>query len=194
MTRWCVFISGRGSNLAAAIEECRESGPRISLVVSSDAKAGGLAKARRAGIPSIVAPTIAPTIAPRLRIDWIALDRELQFARIDALLLLGFMKIVPPDFLEKWRGRIFNLHPSLLPNFPGLHSIERAFKVGAPLGATIHVVEPEVDAGQIVKQSASPMAKCQSTAEFLVHVTEQILVRNFLVRTQDLEVRSSLWN
>ena len=193
MIRWCVFISGRGSNLAAAIEECRETGPTISLVVSSDDSAPGLAKARRAGIPTLVMPKIdhPTTGSGKQKIDWVALDRALRAARIDAIFLLGFMRIVPADFLERWSGRVWNLHPSLLPSFPGLRSIERAAMAKAPLGATIHVVEPEVDAGPIVKQtrveSRGAVLESVAAAEFFVHQVEQVLVRGMFSRLRTME-------
>lgn len=191
MFRWCVFISGRGSNLAAAIEECRETGPSISLVVSSDENAVGLAKARRAGIATMVTPKLRDPVSGKNKIDWVSLDRALRAARIDGIFLLGFMRIVPADFLESWKGKVWNLHPSLLPSFPGLRSIERAFEAHAPLGATIHVVEPEVDAGPIVKQAGvvdSDLIQSNlAAAEFFVHQAEQILVRGMFSRHRFME-------
>lgn len=159
-------------------------GPRISLVVSSDADAPGLAKARRAGLSTLVVPKVAHEVASsahsqsvRQKIDWVALDRELRSVGIDAIFLLGFMRIVPASFLNGWKGRVLNLHPSLLPSFPGLRSIERAIEARAPLGATVHIVEPEVDAGPIVKQTPAASHECGELAEFHVHCVEQILVR-----------------
>lgn len=191
MIRWCVFISGRGSNLAAAIEECRETGPTISLVVSSDEKALGLAKARRAGIPTLVVPKVRDLESGKLKIDWEILDQKLRAARIDAIFLLGFMRILPASFLEKWKGRVWNLHPSLLPSFPGLRSIERAFESKSPLGATLHFVEPEVDSGSIVKQADvgySDLTRGSvAAAEFFVHLAEQTLVKGMFSRLRIME-------
>ena len=194
MIRWCIFISGRGSNLSAAIEECRESGPQISLVVSSDKSAAGLARARRAGIPTISVPLLNSSRDEKPKIDWQELDLKLRSARIDAIFLLGFMKIVPASFLEKWKGRVLNLHPSLLPQFPGLRSIERAIEAGAPLGATVHVVEPKVDSGPIIKQTPSPFPQDHAMAEFLVHVSEQILVKNVFSRMHFIRRGEALWS
>lgn len=194
MIRWCIFISGRGSNLSAAIEECRESGPQISLVVSSDQAASGLAKARRAGIPTIPIPFLNSSRDEKPKIDWEQLDRTLSSARIDRIFLLGFMKVVPASFLEKWKGRVFNLHPSLLPEFPGLRSIERAIGARAPLGATVHVVEPKVDSGPIIKQTPSPFPLDLAMAEFLVHVSEQALVRNVFSRMHFKRRGDALWS
>lgn len=184
--RWCVFISGRGSNLAASLEGMRESGAHeIELVVSSAANAAGLAKAKRAGVPVLIAPK-----TPSGKIDWDELNVELKRRRIDMIFLLGFMKIVPAKFTDQWANRIVNLHPSLLPAYPGLNSIERAFTAGSELGASLHLVVPEVDAGRVLKQRRSLEATSGNErtstsfalADFRVHVDEQRLVKNMVQR------------
>lgn len=139
--RWAVFISGRGSNLQALLD----LGSEIELrwVLSSKAKAPGILRAKRAGIPTTVLPA---------QIDWTALDLELRRRGIDQIFLLGFMKIIPAEFLKSWENRILNVHPSLLPQYPGLHALEKSFEDRASMGATVHIVTPEMDAGPIVLQ------------------------------------------
>ncbi|MDZ4082726.1 MAG: formyltransferase family protein [Bdellovibrionales bacterium] len=184
--RWCVFISGRGSNLAASLEGMRESGAHeIELVVSSAENVAGLAKAKRSGVPVMIAPKTAGG-----KIDWDQLTVDLKRRKIDMIFLLGFMKIVPGKFIDQWANRILNLHPSLLPAYPGLNSIERAFVAGSELGASVHLVVPQVDAGRVLKQRRSLEAASGNErhsmpfaiADFLVHVDEQRLVKNMVQR------------
>lgn len=192
--RWCVFISGRGSNLAAAVEGALESGPHtIELVVTTSEAAPGCAKARRAGIPVFNAPKTDDG-----KIDWNQLNSMLNLSRIDMIFLLGFMKIVPAKFIAKWSNRIVNLHPSLLPGYPGLNSIERAFSAGDEVGASVHLVVPEVDAGLVLKQRRSVDARARrseiplqlSEVEFRVHLDEQRLVKEMVQRPLAIAVRT----
>jgi phosphoribosylglycinamide formyltransferase-1 len=174
--RWCVFISGRGSNLAAALEGVLESGSnRIELVIATSGDAPGIAKSRRAGVPVLV----------MTKIDWDELNRTLVRRNIDMIFLLGFMKIVPKKFVDLWHNRIVNLHPSLLPNYPGLKSIERAHSARDSAGASIHLVVPEIDAGKVLKQRRTVAAgSCLDLFElnFRVHVDEQRLVKELVQR------------
>ncbi len=171
-TRWCALISGRGSNLASLLEK---PGTDLRLVATSDAQAGGVAKARRGGVPVFVIPRKESGA-----LDWNLLDQELKSRSIDAVFLLGFMRIVPPSFVNRWSGRILNLHPSLLPLYPGLRSIERAFHVGDDVGCTVHEVVVEVDAGPILvsRGTLSRGSSCSlSQTETLVHIDEQRIVK-----------------
>lgn len=177
---WAVLISGRGSNLAALLELRDEID--IRLVISSRANAPGLLRARRAGIPTLLTPFIQGT----KKIDWDFLYTELKSALVTHVFLAGFMKIVPPAFIARFpAGSIVNLHPSLLPAYPGLNSIERAHSEGTELGATVHEVVAEVDAGKIICQrhtlSGQALAACPfPEAEFLVHVDEQRIIKETL--------------
>ncbi len=182
--RWCVFISGRGSNLAAAMEAAGEiNSNRVELVVATSESVSGCAKARRAGIPILVAPCSANG-----KIDWEQLSFQLERRRIDLIFLLGFMKIVPKLFIDRWEKRIVNLHPSLLPKFPGLQSIEKAYVAKDDIGVTVHLVVPEVDAGRVLKQRKTIGSEQQfpqrlfaeSFAEFKAHVDEQRLVKDIV--------------
>jgi phosphoribosylglycinamide formyltransferase 1 len=168
--RWAIFVSGQGSNLAALID----SRPMdIGLVVSSHAGAEALLKARRAGIPTFVLEK---------KIDWQGVLNTLSDFKITHIFLLGFMRVVPVSFLEHWTGPILNVHPSLLPNYPGLNSLSRAYDDGAAIGATVHRVVAAVDAGETVfsKQVFGPgeaREKSLEEVEFYMHLAEYELVK-----------------
>lgn len=172
----------------AAVLECPDVDLR--LVMSNRADAAGLAKARRAGVSTLPMPMMAAQSVNKSsasKIDWDAVAQILVQQRIEAIFLLGFMRIVPSSFVERFKGRIVNLHPSLLPAYPGLNSIAAAHAAGDASGATVHVVVPEVDAGPIVRQRTTanaPSGFCQSLAatEFSVHLDEQKLVKEAAVR------------
>ncbi len=190
-TRWCAMISGRGSNLSALIDNPTLD---LRLVVTTDSAAAGVPKARRGGIDVMEAPLQAQAEyerAPR-KIDWVKLDRNLTSRSIDAIFLLGFMRIVPASFLSRWNGRILNLHPSLLPAFPGLRSIERAVQAGAACGATVHEVVAEVDAGHVLANRTSWRAKAgphsAGQIEMLVHIDEQRLVKEIVEKWRPREI------
>lgn len=130
----------------------------------------------RAGVPVLI-----PTLMPSGKIDWANLDQELRRRSIDAIFLLGFMRIVPESFVSKWAGKILNLHPSLLPKYPGLNSIERAVAAGDEVGCTIHEVVPEVDAGPLLLSRRSlASGKTDSATETLVHIDEQRIVKEIV--------------
>lgn len=183
--RWAVLISGRGSNLAAVLDLGDEVDVR--LVVSSSPTAYGLLRARRAGVPTAWTPQVTGS----KKIDWPALDSLIRSRGVTHIFLAGFMKIVPASFIQKWDGRIINLHPSLLPSYPGLNSIERAHQEGAAMGVTVHEVTPEVDAGAMICQRRSlnenevrGYSLCDS--EFLVHLDEQRVVKEAIRRWNSL--------
>lgn len=142
---------------------------RIVLVVSSSAKAPGLLKAKRMGIPVLILDK---------KINWSELDHELRRRSVERIFLAGFMRLIPAEFLSVWADSVLNVHPSLLPAFPGLHAIEKSFEAKAPLGVTVHVVIPEMDAGPIVLQKSAPRQSLTlQDAEFLISITEQSMVR-----------------
>ena len=165
-SHWAIFVSGRGSNLSALIE-CSFL-DSIGLVVSSHSHAYGLKKARRYGIPIKVLTS---------KIDWQDLLLSLKTYNISKVFLAGFMKILPAHFINKWQKPIVNIHPSLLPQYPGLNSIERSFKDRKPMGCTLHKVIDKVDMGNIIFSSAIPQVPSLETAEFLIHIEEQKLGR-----------------
>lgn len=145
----------------------------VALVVSSSPKAQGLKRARRSGVPTLVLDA---------KIHWQKLGAELERLQITHVFLLGFMKIVPPEFLNSWTGVILNVHPSLLPHYPGLKSMERAYQDGADMGITVHHVNEQVDAGHVVLQKTivpKDVVKKISfkSAEQMMHQAEYALVR-----------------
>src|SRR5262249_27686853 len=152
-----VLISGRGSNLQALIDAERAGslGGRIVLVVSNVESAAGLARARVAGIPATFRDHRG-----RARDDFdaelLALLRE---HAVDLVCLAGYMRLLSPSFIRAFSGRILNVHPSLLPAFPGLDAQRQAVEHGAKVsGATVHFVDEGLDSGPIVLQEAVPVA------------------------------------
>ena len=153
--RVAVLISGRGSNMTALIEaaKAKDYPAEIVLVISNRPEATGLARARAAGVTTAI---VDHTLFGKDRTAFErALDAELQTHRIDLVCLAGFMRLLTPWFVNRWSGRMLNIHPSLLPQFKGLHTHRRALEAGVKRhGATVHFVVPEMDAGPIVIQDS----------------------------------------
>lgn len=144
--------------MAALIEAARsEDYPaQIALVVSNRPGAGGLDRAREAGLATAVVDHKA--YATRSSFD-AALDQVLRRAEIELVCLAGFMRLLTDPFVEGWRDRMINIHPSLLPLFPGLDTHERAIEAGVRVhGCTVHYVRTEMDTGPIIGQAAVPVA------------------------------------
>ena len=138
----------------SSIVEAR-TGLEVRAVVSNRPQAEGLAWARSQGIPALALDH--KTHASREAFDD-TLAAEIERLGPDLVLLAGFMRILSPGFIERFPRRILNIHPSLLPSFPGLHTHKRALEAGVKLhGCTVHVVTPELDAGPIVAQAAVPV-------------------------------------
>ncbi|WP_432695614.1 phosphoribosylglycinamide formyltransferase [Marinobacterium sp. YM272] len=155
--RIVVLISGSGSNLQAIIDQA-SSGRipgRIAAVISNKADAYGLTRASNAGIATAV-------LSHRDYEDRAAFDQALQ-QQIDSyepdlVVLAGFMRILTPEFVRHYAGRLFNIHPSLLPKYKGLHTHQRALEAGdAEHGCTVHFVTEELDGGPLVVQAATPV-------------------------------------
>jgi phosphoribosylglycinamide formyltransferase-1 len=156
--RVAILISGRGSNMVALIEAARapDYPAEIVLVLSNLPDAGGLSRAREAGIPTAVVDH-RPFGEDREAFDR-ALDACLAEHRIDLVCLAGFMRLLTPDFVRRWSGRMLNIHPALLPQFKGLHTHRRALAAGVKRhGATVHFVVPEMDSGPIIVQESVPV-------------------------------------
>ncbi len=152
-----VLISGRGSNLQALIDACAPADfpAEIRLVLSNRADAAGLERARRAGIPAQVVSH--REYGTRAEFD-AALDRALEAAGIELVCLAGFMRVLGDAFVARWRDRVVNIHPSLLPAFPGLDTHARALAAGVRFtGCTVHFVREAVDDGPIIVQAAVPV-------------------------------------
>jgi len=152
--RVAVLISGRGSNLQALIDACADPAfpAEIRLVISNQPGAEGLARAERARIPTVVIPH--KQFPDRASFD-AAMDRALANAGAELICLAGFMRMLGDAFVERWRDRMINIHPSLLPAFKGLNTHERVIAAGVRFtGCTVHFVRPAMDEGPIVVQSA----------------------------------------
>jgi len=153
--RVAVLISGRGSNMTALIEAAKAADypAAIAVVISNRPDAAGLERARAEGITTAVIDH-RPFGDDRAAFEH-ALDAELHRHRIDLVCLAGFMRLFTPNFVERWSGRLLNIHPALLPQFKGLHTHRRALAAGVrEHGATVHFVVPEMDAGPIIAQDA----------------------------------------
>ena len=157
MKRIVILISGRGSNMEAIVQHCAEEGwpAEVVAVVANKPTAGGLAWAAARGLATAV-------VDHKAFQDRAAFDAELARV-IDSfeptlVVLAGFMRILGADFVRRYEGRMLNIHPSLLPAFPGLHTHQRALEAGCKaVGATVHFVTPELDHGPIVMQSVVPV-------------------------------------
>ena len=151
------MISGRGSNMIALADACdRPDYPaRIVGVISDRADAGGIALARARGIATCALPR---SDQPDKRAHEMAIDAQLRAWDTRVVCLAGFMRLLSAEVLAPWRGRIINIHPSLLPRHKGLDTHARALEAGVKLhGCTVHVVRPDMDAGPIIAQSAVPV-------------------------------------
>lgn len=152
-----VLISGRGSNLQALIDAAKapDYPAEIVLVISNVPGAGGLTRAEAAGIPTLVINH--KDFPTREQFD-AAIDAALRRAGVELLCNAGFMRLHTQGFVERWRDRHLNIHPSLLPAFRGLHTHARVLEAGAKTtGCTVHFVRQEMDEGPIVAQVAVPV-------------------------------------
>lgn len=173
-TRLAVLISGTGRNLQAILDACADG--RIdaepSLVLSNRADAGGLDRARQAGVPTQCIEHGA--YASREAFD-AALAEALDAVRPDIVALAGFMRILTPGFIRRFEGRLFNIHPSLLPKYRGLHTHRRAMEAGdAWHGASVHYVCEELDAGAVIKQGRIRVGPDDDESSLAVRVMNEV--------------------
>lgn len=156
--RVAIVISGTGSNMVRLVESMTGDHPgRPVLVLSNVEGAAGLGRARKLGVPAEAVPHVA--FHDRRAFE-AALDARLRKAGTEAICLAGFMRILTPWFVGRWAGRILNIHPSLLPKYPGLDTHARAIAAGDTVaGCTVHEVTGELDAGPIRGQARVPVLK-----------------------------------
>ena len=171
-----VFISGQGSTLQALLEFQHQFD--IQLIVTNKKNALGALKAKRFG---------KRTLFFSAKQSFDELSILLKKYKIDFIFLAGFMKILPEGFVKDWDRKIFNIHPSLLPQFPGLHSIEKNYHAKFDMGVTIHNVNDKMDEGKIfLQQPAVLKSKLEkidlADASYFVRRTEQHLLREFAIR------------
>ena len=172
-----VLISGRGSNLQAFIDACRTGGldARISVVISNKPDAAGLERAEKAGIPTHCVSHL--NYDSREAFDQALVDC-LDNYRVDLVVLAGFMRILTPVFIRPFAGRLMNIHPSLLPKYPGLDTHQRALDAGDRVaGATVHFVTAELDGGPPVLQARVPILP-DDTADLLA---ERVVVEEHVI-------------
>jgi phosphoribosylglycinamide formyltransferase 1 len=177
MKRIVILISGRGSNMEAIVQRCREEAwpAEVVAVIANKPGAAGLAFAAASGIATAVVDHRAQ--GSREAFD-AALAAAIDLHAPDLVVLAGFMRILGDGFVRRYEGRLLNIHPSLLPAFPGLHTHRRALEAGCKAaGATVHFVTPELDHGPIVMQSVVPVlpGDDEGTLSARVLATEHVI-------------------
>jgi phosphoribosylglycinamide formyltransferase-1 len=168
-----VLISGRGSNLQALIDAATDPDfpAEVALVISNKADAPGLDRARAAGIPTLV---LKPKDFADKAAHEAAMIAALEAAGVGLVCLAGYMRLLSPVFVQAWHNRLINIHPSLLPSFPGLDTHARAIEAGVWFhGCTVHYVRVEMDTGPIIVQAAVPVADDDTPDSLSARVLEQ---------------------
>jgi phosphoribosylglycinamide formyltransferase 1 len=193
-----VLISGRGSNLQAFIDACAsgELPAQISVVISNNPGAAGLQRAARAGLTTRCIDH--RDYGTREDFDQALVD-ELHAHAVDMVVLAGFMRILTPVLIDPFLGRLLNIHPSLLPKYPGLHTHQRALDSGdSEAGATVHFVTPQLDGGPSVLQARVPVLP-GDTADILAarvavqeHIIYPLTVRWYLQGRLQLDGKSAV--
>ncbi len=173
LPRVAILISGRGSNMVALIDamQAGQVPARPTLVLSNRPDAAGLDSARKHGVPTAVVDHKAHDDRTAFE-D--AVHAELERLETDWVCLAGFMRVLTPGFVRRWEGRMINIHPSLLPKYPGLRTHERALEAGDTVhGCTVHWVTEGVDAGPIIGQAEVPVLAGDTADTLAARVLEQ---------------------
>lgn len=168
-----VLASGGGTNLQAIIDRCQDGSlsAEIALVLTNNPVAGALQRAAKAGIPTLCINH--RDFSQREDFDN-AVVKALQQAEVDLVVLAGFMRIITPTFIDAFPERIINIHPALLPAFPGLHVQQQALDYGARFsGCTVHFVDGGVDTGPIIMQAVVPVLADDSAETLAARILEQ---------------------
>ncbi len=200
--RLVVLISGSGTNLQAVLDACAAGvlPARVVAVVSNRRAAYGLVRAEQAGVPTVYRPLKATTDAGRSRTDY---DRDLagvvaSFAP-DLVVLAGWMHVLSPVFIERFAGRLINLHPALPGTFAGTHAIERAYAAYQDnkiefSGVMVHHVVPEVDAGPVIDSVVVPILPGDTLDDFeeRVHANERVLLVRAIGQVLDQLARAAV--
>jgi phosphoribosylglycinamide formyltransferase-1 len=172
MKTYVILISGRGSNMRSLLDA--DLPGRCAAVISNRPDAAGLDYARELGIPTAVVDHRDKASFPDRAAFDTALAAEIERHRPDLVLLAGFMRILGNPFVERFGGRLLNIHPSLLPAFPGLDTHAAVLRLGGRIhGCTVHFVTPSLDAGPIVIQAAVPVLAGDDPAQLAARVLEQ---------------------
>lgn len=170
VNRWAIFLSGRGSTAQAILDLIPFVD--IGVIVTSNINAKGVSRAKRAGVPVISFNSKTES--------WLTLIERLRCYKINRIFLAGYLKIIPADFLDTWKNKIWNIHPSLLPDYSGINAFERSLSDGASLGVTIHKVIPELDAGDVLSQNRFSRASALILTKLRLARVEQKMLRNFV--------------
>ncbi len=173
MKRIGVLISGRGSNMLALADAARDGripDAEIAIVISNVATAAGLAKARELGIETVALDHRGKTREEHDR----GMAAELHARRVDLVCLAGYMRLLSPWFTREFPNRILNVHPSLLPAFPGLNAQGQAIDYGVKFsGCTVHLVDEELDHGPIIKQAVMPVLPGDTEATLSARILDE---------------------
>ena len=178
-----VLISGRGSNLQALIDACASNvlPAEISVVISNRPNVAGLERAEKAGLKCL---TIDHKFYKDRENFELALNDALEDAGVELVCLAGFMRVLTSTFTERWSGKAINIHPSLLPSFPGLNTHSRAIEAGCRFaGATVHFVSAEMDAGPIITTESVKVLKDDNVQT----LSEKILQREHIAYVRALK-------
>lgn len=164
-----ILVSGRGTNMEAIVDAVRDGRIRgeVALVISNRQEAEALRKARLAGIPAVFISSKEPDYEQKMA-------EALEAAGVDLICLAGFMRVLSPWFVRRFAGRILNIHPALLPAFPGLNAQEQALRKGVKItGATVHFVDEQVDHGPILLQVAVPVLEGDTTETLAARILRE---------------------
>ncbi|WP_426041188.1 phosphoribosylglycinamide formyltransferase [Brevundimonas sp. TWP2-3-4b1] len=191
--RVAVMISGAGSNMAALIDagQAADASFDVVLVLSNDPEAGGLAIARAKGVPT--AAIDHRRFGKDRAAHEAAIDAELKAAGTEVVALAGYMRLLTPFLVQRWEGRMLNIHPSLLPKYPGLNTHARALAAGdAEAGCTVHLVTEGVDEGPILARQAVPIVADDTPATLAQRVlqAEHVLYARALADFCQARIRS----
>lgn len=174
MRRLAILLSGRGSNfvaLADAVESGAIPDAAIAAVVSDNPEARGLAIARERGLPAHAIPKESGMTRA---VHEARIRKVLDAGKVDLVCLAGYMRILSPEFVEAYRGRILNIHPSLLPKYPGLHVQRRAIEAGErESGCTVHYVDVGIDSGPVILQRRVPVLPGDTEETLSARILEQ---------------------
>lgn len=168
-----VLVSGRGSNLQVVLDACAEGrlDARVAVVISDVADAYALERARQAGVEALF---LDPAGYPTRTAYQVGLARALQERGVELVVLAGFMRLVREPVLEAFAGRILNIHPALLPAFPGLHAQRQALEHGVKVaGCTVHFVTAGMDEGPIILQQSVPVLENDTEESLSARILEQ---------------------
>jgi phosphoribosylglycinamide formyltransferase 1 len=179
-----ILVSGRGTNLQAIIDaiENGELNARIAVVLSNKKEAPALARAQKKDIETVYLDP--KSFAGKKEFD-LALARELEDRQIDLVCLAGYMRILGPEFIRKFEGKIINIHPSLLPAFPGLDVQQKSIDYGVKFsGCTVHFVSEEVDGGPIILQAVVPVHESDDAQT----LAQRILIQEHLIYPRAIQM------